>query len=235
VRLCTKGRAMGFISAKPGYAKPFCVESASAVSDAPSVANPSVLRASKKLCVRGGVFSLISAAGGGAINAVAGADATMAGAMDEASGFISMVAGDTAVVVGAVSAAAGAVAAGVNFISVGLISVAAGVMSVPGIGGASATRTFEVGTEDAVAEDVFAEEAFAVEDAFAGDAFVEDAFAFAVEAAESDAEAGVDAGEGTPWRSAAKTDDPNKAKNIAATATLISLPRRERERARAIE
>ena len=202
------------------------MESASAVSDAPSVAKPRVLRASKKLCVRGGVFSLMSAAGGGAINAVAGAGATMAGAMDEASGFISMVAGDTAVVVGAVSAAAGAVAAGVNFISVGLISVAAGVMSVPGIGGASATRTFEVGTEDAVAEDVFAEEAFAVEDEFAEDVFAEDAFVLAVEAAES-AEAGVDAGEGTPCRSAAKADDPNNAKNIAATATLISLPRRE--------
>jgi len=208
------------------------VESASAVSDAPNVAKPRVLRASKKLCVRGGVLSLMSAAGGGATNAVAGA--AMAGAMDEASGFISMVAGDTAVVVGAVSAAAGAVAAGVNFISVGLISVAAGVMSVPGIGGASATRTFEVGTEDAVAEDVFAEEAFAVEDAFAGDASAEAAFALEVEAAES-AEAGVDAGEGTPCRSAAKADDPNKDKNIAATATLISLPRRERKRARTIE
>jgi len=213
------------------------VESASAVSDAPSVAKPSVLRASKKLCVRGGVLSLISAAGGGATNAVVGAGSTMAGAMDEGSaGFISMVAGDTAVVVGAVSAAAGAAAAaaGVNFISVGLISVVAGVMSVPGIGGASATRTFEVGTEDAVAEDVFAEEAFAVEDAFAGDAFAEPAFAAEVEAAES-AEAGVDAGEGRPCLSAAKADDPNNAKNIAATATLISLPRRERKRARAIE
>jgi hypothetical protein len=61
------------------------------------------------------------------------------------------------------------------------------------------------------------------------------AFAVEVEAAESDAEAGVEAGEGTPCRSAAKADDPNSAKNIAATATLISLPRRERERARTIE
>jgi hypothetical protein len=61
------------------------------------------------------------------------------------------------------------------------------------------------------------------------------AFAVEVEAAESDAEAGVEAGEGTPCRSAAKADDPNNAKNIAATATLISLPRRERERARTIE
>jgi hypothetical protein len=204
------------------------VERASAVSDAPRVAKPSVLRASKKLCARGGVFSLMSAAGGGATNAVAGAGSTMAGAMDAGSaGFISMVAGDTAVVVGAA-------AAGVNFISVGLNSVAAGVMSVPGIGGASATRVFAVGAEDAVAEDVFAEDAFAVEAAFAGDAFAEAAFALAVEAAES-AEAGVDAGEGTPCRSAAKADDPNNAKNIAATATLISLPRRERERARTIE
>jgi hypothetical protein len=182
------------------------------------VAKPSVLRASKKLCVRGGVLSLMSAAGGAATNVFAGAGSTMAGAMDEGSaGFISMVAGDTAVFVGAS-------AAGVNFISVGLISVAAGVMSVPGMGGASAIRAFAVGAEDALADDVFAEEAFTVEDAFA----------LEVEAAES-AEAGVDAGEGTPWRSAAKADDPNKAKNIAATATLISLPRRERERARTIE
>ena len=121
-------------------------------------------------------------------------------------------------------------ASGTNFISVALISVAAGAVSVPGIGGASATRAFAVGAEDAVAEDAFAEDEFAVEDAFAGAAF-----ALEVEAAESDAEAGVDAGEGTPCRSAAKADDPNNAKNIAATATLISLPRRERERARAIE
>jgi len=92
-------------------------------------------------------------------------------------------------------------------------------MSVPGIGGVSATRTFAVGAADAVAEDVFAEAAFAAE----------------VEAAESDAEAGVDAGEGTPCLSAAKADDPKNAKNIAATATLISLPRRERKRARTIE
>ena len=40
------------------------MESASAVSDAPSDANPSVLRESKKLCARGGCLSLISAAGG---------------------------------------------------------------------------------------------------------------------------------------------------------------------------
>jgi len=191
------------------------VESASAVSDAPSVAKPRVLRASKKLCVRGGVLSLMSAAGGAATNAVAGAGAAMAGAMDKGSaGFISVAAG-------AISAVVGAGASGVNFISVALNSVAAGVMSVPGIGGASATRTFEVGTEDAVAEDVFAEEAFAVEDAFA-----DAALALEVEAAESE-EPGVDAGEGTPCRSAAKADDPNNAKNIAATATLISLPRRE--------
>jgi len=174
--------------------------------------------------VRGGVFSLIKAAGGAATNAVAGAGSTMAGAMDEGSaGFISMVAGDTAVVVGAV-------AAGTNFISVAFISLAAGAVLGPGIGGASATRAFAVGGEDAVAEESFVEAAFAVEDVFA-----EAAFAFEVEAAESDAEAGVDAGEGAPCLSAAKADDPNNAKNIAATATLISLPRRERERARAIE
>jgi len=40
------------------------VESASAVSDAPSDASPNVLRASKKLCVRGCCLSLINAAGG---------------------------------------------------------------------------------------------------------------------------------------------------------------------------
>ncbi len=154
----------------------------------------------------------MSAAGGAATSAVAVVGAAMAGAMDEGSpGFISMVAGAVA--------AAGAAAAGVNFISIALISVASGVMSVPGIGGASVTRAFAVGAADAVAEDAFAGEAFAVE----------------VEAAESDAEAGVEAGEGTPRRSAAKADDPNNAKNIAATATLISLPRRERKRARAIE
>ena len=123
------------------------------------------------------------------------------------------------------AAAAGAAAAGVNFISVALISVASDVMSVPGIGGASVTRAFEVGAADAVAEDAFAGEAFAVEVAFA----------LEVEAAESDAEAEVDAVEGSPRLSAAKADDPNNAKNIAATATLITLPRRERKRARTIE
>ena len=40
------------------------MESASAVSDAPSDASPSVLRESKKPCVRGGCLSLMSAAGG---------------------------------------------------------------------------------------------------------------------------------------------------------------------------
>lgn len=40
------------------------MESASAVSAAPRVAKPSWLRASKKLCVRGGVLSLMTAAGG---------------------------------------------------------------------------------------------------------------------------------------------------------------------------
>ena len=148
----------------------------------------------------------MSAAGGGATNAVAGAGAT---------------------------------ASGTNFISVGLISVAAGVMSVPGIGALSgsvaATMVLAVGAAGAVAEDAFAEATFAVEDEFAEGEFAEAAFALEVEAAESDAEAGVDAGEGTPCRSAAKVDDPNNAKNIAATATLISLPRRERERARTIE
>src|SRR5438270_6547298 len=128
-----------------------------------------MLRASKKLCVRGGVLSWMSAAGGAATNAVAGA--ATAGAMDEvpagatyrdpeddgSAGFISTVAGATAVLVGAVSVVAGA-SAGTNFISVGLISVAAGAMSVPEIGGVTATRAFEVGAADAVAEDVFAEE-----------------------------------------------------------------------------
>jgi len=149
---------------------------------------------------------LMSAAGGGATNAVAGAGAT---------------------------------ASGTNFISVGLISVAAGVMSVPGIGALSgsvaATMVLAVGAAGAVAEDAFAEATFAVEDEFAEGEFAEAAFALEVEAAESDAEAGVDAGEGTPCRSAAKADDPNNAKNIAATATLMSLPRRERKRARTIE
>lgn len=48
------------------------MESASAVSDAPSEARPRVLRASKKLCVRGGVLSLMSAVGG-ARSALSGA------------------------------------------------------------------------------------------------------------------------------------------------------------------
>jgi hypothetical protein len=117
---------------------------------------------------------------------------------------------------------AGAVSAGVNFISVAFISVAAGAMSVAGIGALSGsvatTRASAVGAEDTVAEDSFAEAAFPA----------------SVEAAES-AEAGVDAGEGTPCLSAARADDPNNAKNIAATATLISLPRPERKRARTIE
>jgi len=132
----------------------------------------------------------------------------------------------TNAVVGSVAAAAGVTAAGTNFISVALISVAGGAMS-------EATRAFAVGAE-ALAEDVFAEEAFAVEETFAEDAFADAALAVEVEAAES-AEAGVDAGEGRPCRSAAKAEDPNNAKNIAATATLISLPRRERKRARTIE
>jgi hypothetical protein len=144
----------------------------------------------------------------------------MEGAMDEvAAGFSSMAAGAIAVAAVA-AAAAGATAAGTNFISVAFISFVAGAVSVPGIGGASgvtAIRPFAVGAEDAVAEDVFGEATFALE----------------VDAAESDADAGVDAAEGTPRRSVAKADDPNNAKNIAAMATLISLPRRERKRAQA--
>ena len=127
----------------------------------------------------------------------------------------------TNAVAGAV--ADGAAASGVNFISVALISVAAGVISVPEIGALSATRALAVGTEDAVAEDVFAVE----------DAFADVAFALEVEAAETDAEAGVDADAGRPRSSAAKADgdngDPKTAKNMAITATLTSLPRRERK------
>ena len=66
------------------------MESASAVSDAPSVAKPSVLRASKKLCERFGVLSLMKAAGGGATNAVVGAGSAMVGAMaEDSAGFTS--------------------------------------------------------------------------------------------------------------------------------------------------
>jgi len=76
-----------------------------------------------------------------------------------------------------------------------------------------------------VAEDAFAGETLAVEDAFAGAAFVEDAFALDVEEAESEAEAGVDAGEGRPRLSAAKADgNPKTANNMAATATLTISP-----------
>jgi hypothetical protein len=79
-----------------------------------------------------------------------------------------------------------------------------------------------------VAEDAFAGETLAVEDAFAGAAFAEGAFALDVEEAESEAEAGVDAGEGRPRLSAAKADDPNgnpkTANNMAATATLTISP-----------
>lgn len=154
---------MGFISTKPGYAKPFCVESASAVSDAPSVAKPSVLRASKKLCERGGVLSLMNAAGG-ATNAVVGAMA------EDSAGFTSMAAGATS----------------------------------------EATRALAVDEEEVAVED----------------SFVEDAFALEVEAgvAESEAEAGVEAGEGRTRPSVAKADGDNNAKNMAATATLTSLP-----------
>jgi hypothetical protein len=56
----------------------------------------------------------------------------------------------------------------------------------------------------------------------------EAAFALEVETAESEAEAGVDAGEAKPRPSAAKADGPNgnpkTANNMAATATLTSLP-----------
>jgi len=98
-----------------------------------------------------------------------------------------------------------------------LISVPGTSVGVASAGSVAATSAVAVGKEEAL-KNAFAEAAFALE----------------VEAAES-AEAGVDAGEGRPRRSAAKTDDPNNAKNIAATATLISLPRRERKRARTIE
>jgi hypothetical protein len=104
-------------------------------------------------------------------------------------------------------------------------------MSVPEIGGAwgsvTATRAFAAGAADALAEDVFAEEMFAAEDAFAEATFaVEDAFALKVEpvAAESAAEAGVDAGAGRARRSAAKADGDNNANSMAATATLTRLP-----------
>jgi hypothetical protein len=114
----------------------------------------------------------------------------------------------------------GLVAAGAKYrdpedeVSEVLISVPGTSVGVASAGSVAATRAVAVGKEDAL-ENAFAEAAFALE----------------VEAAES----GVDAGEGRPRRSAAKADDPNNAKNIAATATLISLPRRERKRARTIE
>jgi hypothetical protein len=88
-----------------------------------------------------------------------------------------------------------------------LISVPGSSVGVASAGSVAATRAFAVDEEEALAEAAFAEYAFALE----------------VEAAES-AEAGVDAGEGRPRRSAAKADDPNNAKNIAAMATLTSLP-----------
>lgn len=134
-----------------------------------------------------------------------------------------------------------AVAAAIS-VAVGATAARAGAASLPDIGGASgsetATRALAVGEEDALAEDAFAEAAFAVEDAFAGDAFVEDTFALEVEAAESEAEAGVEADAGRPRLSAAKADgdngDAKTAKNMAATATLTSSPPwSERKRARA--
>ena len=66
------------------------MESASAVSDAPSVAKPSALRESKKLCERGGCLSLMNAAGGAA-SAVVGAGSAMVGAMaEDSAGFTSV-------------------------------------------------------------------------------------------------------------------------------------------------
>jgi hypothetical protein len=163
-----------------------------------------MLRESKKLCERGGVLSLMKAAGGGATNAVVGADPAMGSALaEDSTGFISVAAGADSMAAGAT-----AMAGAVLVLDIGEAS-----------GSVTATRAFAAGAADAVVEDAFAEAAFAIEDASA-----EDEFAVEVEAAESDAEAGVDVGAGRPRPSAALADGPNNAKNMAATATLTSSP-----------
>jgi hypothetical protein len=101
------------------------------------MAKPRVLRASKKLCVRGGVLSLMKAAGAAATNAVV-AGSVIAGATDEgAAGFTAMAAGAVSEVVGGES------------------------------GSVTATKALAVDEEDAVEvsfiEDSFVEDAFALE------------------------------------------------------------------------
>jgi hypothetical protein len=139
-------------------------------------------------------------AAGGATNAVVGAGLAMGSALaEDSTGFISVAAGADSMAAGAT-----AMADAVLVLDIGEAS-----------GSVTATRAFAAGAADAVVEDVFVEAAF-----------VEAAFVLEVEAgaAESDEEAGVDAGAGRPRPSAAKADGPNNAKNMAATATLTSSP-----------
>ena len=111
-------------------------------------------------------------------------------------------------------------AAGFKMTAAGAGSVALGANSA-GIGDASgsalATRALAVDEAGAAVEDAVVEEAFAV--------------AFAVGAAAAESEAGVDAEAGVDPRasfngtgSRARDDDPKKANNMAAMASLTSLP-----------
>jgi len=101
-------------------------------------------------------------------------------------------------------------------------SVAVGTDSA-GIGDASgsvvATRALAVDETGALVEDAVVEDAFA------------DVFAVEVGAVAAESEAGVDAGAGVNPRPSftgtgtrARADDPKKANNMAAMATLTSLP-----------
>jgi hypothetical protein len=66
-------------------------------------------------------------------------------------------------------------------------------------------------------------------DAVVEDAFAEDALALNVEEGAAESEAAVDAGMRRPSSPRAKNDDPKNTNTMAATATLIILPRSERK------
>jgi hypothetical protein len=201
------------------------VESASAVSDAPSVAKPSVLRASKKLCVRGGVLSLMSAAGG-ASSALIGARLLLGRKAFPRTGSAAEGASERAPAGKESATGIFADVASVTPIAVEGTSVFAEVASTPDTVGALGSVAANKGSDFVGADVVFAALMPAAEaGAEATEVFaVEDAFAVEAGAVEFEAEAGVDADEARPRSSAAKADSPNSANSMAATATLTSLP-----------
>lgn len=187
------------------------MESASAVSDAPSDASPSVLRASKKLCVRGGCLSLINAAGG-AGSALVGERLVLGMAFDGAGsadeGF-------------ATKSSAAVAVAGAIFAFEALVVAALGAS-----GGAVEADRSDFDDAGAFTATVAPGSEAAGEAAIGAGAVESDVEGVAGVAAEASVgEAGLGDAERGPRSSEANADSPKNANNIAhAMASLTQSP-----------